>query len=256
MTGLQPDSCYYLKVAAVNENGDEGYHVKEPLFVKTMEPLVNNCDGLYVWGYNARNELGLPDNTIDDVRDEYVSGAMSRPIRNPMFDGFVYQVAPGNVSTLFLCVNPKTKDTLLVACGVCFAPNEGFEDSDVNELTEGDVAVMVQDVPSIPFEVPFNIPVVQIMCGDLFQGLLTAHGQVYTWGSNMFGQLGHSAQSVALVMQPKLVQFKDTSSTEKRSIFIRNISCGYNHCVALSDQDQVFVWGKRMGIYPNVELTF
>lgn len=162
---------------------------------------------------------------------------MTKPIRNPMFDRFVYQVAPGNVSTLFLCVNPETKDTLLVTCGVAFAPNEGFEDSDISELTEEEVAIMIQDVPSIPYEVPFDIPVVQIMCGDLFQGLLTAHGQVYTWGSNMYGQLGHKTENIAFVMHPKLVAFKDTSSMEKKTIFIKQISCGYNHCVALSDQD-------------------
>jgi hypothetical protein len=53
-----------------------------------------------------------------------------------------------------------------------------------------------------------------------------------------------------------LVQFKDTSTTEKRSVHIKQISCGYNHCLALSDTNQIFVWGKRMGIYPNIELTF
>jgi hypothetical protein len=57
-------------------------------------------------------------------------------------------------------------------------------------------------------------------------------------------------------MKPKLVMFKDTSTSEKKTINIKQISCGYNHCLALSDQDQVFVWGRRMGIYPNVELTF
>lgn len=138
------------------------------MFVKTMEPKVKNCDGLYVWGNNARNELGLPDNIIELSQDDYFGGSMTKPMRNPMFDRFVYQVAPGNVSTLFLCVNPETKDTLLVTCGVAFAPNEGFEDSNISELTEEEVAVMIQDVPSIPYELPFNIPVVQIMCGDLF----------------------------------------------------------------------------------------
>lgn len=139
VTGLQPDSCYYIKVTAVNENGEEGYHAKEPIFVKTMEPKVNNCDGLYVWGYNNRSELGLSDDTIEENKDDFQGQAVTRPIRNPMFDGFTYQVAPGNVSTLFLCVDKQTKYNFLVTCGVCFAPNEGFEDSDINELTQEEV---------------------------------------------------------------------------------------------------------------------
>ena len=162
---------------------------------------------------------------------------MTRPIRNPIFDGFTYQVAAGNTSTLFLCVNQQTKYNFLVTCGVCFAPNEGFEDSDKSELTAEEAVLMMHEVPSIPFEVQFDIPVVQVMCGDLFQGLLTANGLVYTWGSNMFGQLGHKSENIALVQHPKLVTFKDTSSTEKKTIYIKQIRCGYNHCVALSDQD-------------------
>jgi hypothetical protein len=81
------------------------------------------------------------------------------------------------VSTLFLCANRDTKDTFLVTCGVCFAPNEGIDDQVLkNELTEDEVEVNMQEVPSIPFMVEFDIPVVQVMCGDLFQGLLTADG--------------------------------------------------------------------------------
>ena len=71
VTGLFRDSCYYLKVTAVNENGEEGYHSKEPLFVKTMETKVNNCDGLYVWGYNARSELGLSDDAIELNKNDF-----------------------------------------------------------------------------------------------------------------------------------------------------------------------------------------
>ena len=37
---------------------------------------------------------------------------------------------------------------------------------------------------------------------------------------------------------------------------IVNVSCGFNHCVALTEDGKVYVWGKRMGIYPNVELTY
>lgn len=139
VSGLEPCSCYYLKVTAVNENGEEGYHSKEPFFVQTMGKKITNCDSLYVWGYNARNELGLPDNVIDENQTEYVDQAMTKPTANPMFNGFTYQVAPGNVSTLFLCANRDTKDTFLVTCGMCFAPNEGYDDQDVDELTAEEV---------------------------------------------------------------------------------------------------------------------
>lgn len=38
--------------------------------------------------------------------------------------------------------------------------------------------------------------------------------------------------------------------------FIKDIACGYNHTIALSANNDVYVWGRRMAIYPNLELTY
>jgi len=38
--------------------------------------------------------------------------------------------------------------------------------------------------------------------------------------------------------------------------FVKDIACGYNHCVALTAMNQLFVWGRRMAAYPNLDLTF
>jgi len=43
------------------------------------------------------------------------------------------------------------------------------------------------------------------------------------------------------------------ASTAK--FFIKDIACGYNHCLALTAEGQIFVWGRRMGIYPNFEMS-
>lgn len=34
-----------------------------------------------------------------------------------------------------------------------------------------------------------------------------------------------------------------------------DIACGFNNCIALTDSHQVYVWGKRMGIYPQFEFN-
>lgn len=34
-----------------------------------------------------------------------------------------------------------------------------------------------------------------------------------------------------------------------------DIACGFNHCIALTDTQQVYVWGKRMGLYPQFEFS-
>jgi len=48
--------------------------------------------------------------------------------------------------------------------------------------------------------------------------------------------------------------FKDQKNTSKK-IHVIDISSGLNHTVALTDEREIFVWGKRMGIYPQIELT-
>ena len=52
----------------------------------------------------------------------------------------------------------------------------------------------------------------------------------------------------------KPLKFKDEKNAQKR-INIIDIDCGLNHTVVLTDDKEIFVWGRRMGIYPQIELT-
>lgn len=54
-----------------------------------------------------------------------------------MFDGIIYDIAPGNVSVLFQCVNKETKDTYVVMCGMTIMTRDG-EEIERNELYEAD----------------------------------------------------------------------------------------------------------------------
>lgn len=125
---------------------------------------------------------------------------MMKPVRHSMFENKIYDVAPGNVTSLFQCVNTETKDTFIVMCGMTVMTADGT-DIDQNELTEKDVHMM-QDVPSIPYQVDFNIPVAKVACGDMFAGLLTCEGSVFTWGYNNYGQLGVKLETTLIVQRP------------------------------------------------------
>lgn len=117
---------------------------------------------------------------------------MRAPVRQPMFDGIIYNVAPGNVSTLFHCVNPETKDTYIVMCGMTILPKEDSDESVLNdfeqrnELNVADVK-HIMEVPSIPYMLDFYQPVFKVACGDMFAALLTCEGNVFTWGYNNYG---------------------------------------------------------------------
>ena len=51
-----------------------------------------------------------------------------------MFNDIVYDVATGNVNTLFHCVNNETKETYVVMCGTTAVARDGVEVEN-NELT-------------------------------------------------------------------------------------------------------------------------
>jgi alpha-tubulin suppressor-like RCC1 family protein len=101
----------------------------------------------------------------------------------------------------------------------------------------------LDNIPSLPFALDFQKPVAKIICGDLFAGLLTAQGEVFTWGWNVFGQLGLKDTIIGVVLNPTKV---DIGNKER----IIDIASGFNNCIALTEKKQVYVWGKRMGIYP------
>lgn len=180
---------------------------------------------------------------------------MQKPVKQSMFNAIVYDVAAGNVNTLFHCVNNETKDTYVVMCGITAMAKEGHEVEN-NELTTADLHKM-EDVASIPYMIDFNIPVVKVACGDLFSGLLTAEGTVFTWGCNNYGQLGLKQERTPFVQRPTKIDFIDRhSDSSLRPQHIKDICFGYNHAMALTDNNQVYVWGRRMGIYPSIELSY
>lgn len=134
---------------------------------------------------------------------------------------------------------------------------EQHEQSEHNLFNE-DMLYMLEDIASLPFEINFRIPVVKVGCGDSYSALLTAEGQVFTWGSNTFGELGIDDERALYQVGPDSknpLKFKIVNNIQKK-VQILDIACGGLNMTALSDDFQVYVWGFRMGIYPSPELTY
>ena len=81
----------------------------------------------------------------------------------------------------------------------------------------------------------------RIACGTDFTACLTVKGQVYTWGTNKWGNLGienityNNDQYVVRV--PNLV----TSLLNK---FIIQVACGSKHMIVLSSERRIYSWGS------------
>ena len=207
---LEPNHIYYVKVRAINSKG-EGYVPDQPTFVRTMETTLSEPGSLYVWGNNQHSEIGLTDDQVEENKDSYVKCRMTKPVKHAMFNAIVYDVAPGNITTLFHCVNKETQDTFVVMCGSTAMLKDGEDEIERNELMQADINKF-EDVSSIPFMVDFDIPVVKVACGNMFAGMLTAEGTVFTWGLNEYGQLGLKQEKTMYVQRPNKINFVDHHS--------------------------------------------
>jgi len=83
-------------------------------------------------------------------------------------------------------------------------------------------------------------PVAQVECGDLTSALITAAGQLYTFGDNSQGQLGLGNgifRTQLTVDRPTRVQ----------DIFdqVTQVSCGHRHSLALTNQGRIFGFGSN-----------
>lgn len=89
----------------------------------------------------------------------------------------------------------------------------------------------------MPFEINFEIPVLKVVCAVKTAALLTAEGEVYTWGSNSYGELGQD-DSINLVQlfpnTKKPLKFEDHSNENKQN-YVIDLEASQYSFVALSD---------------------
>jgi alpha-tubulin suppressor-like RCC1 family protein len=96
--------------------------------------------------------------------------------------------------------------------------------------------------PYLPTKLFFDNPIKKIACGSYHSMALTITGEVYTWGSNQFGQLGHNDES-------KKINLSN----------IKKISCGTFHSMAITTQGETYVWGsnarRKLGFDISVQIV-
>ncbi|GMH29196.1 hypothetical protein Nepgr_031039 [Nepenthes gracilis] len=91
------------------------------------------------------------------------------------------------------------------------------------------------DVPTPkPLESNVVLDVHQIACGVRHVGLVTRQGEVFTWGEESGGRLGHCIGRD--FSQPHLVEFLAVTNVDF-------VSCGEYHTCAVSTSGDLFTWG-------------
>ncbi|RNA10655.1 serine threonine- kinase Nek9 [Brachionus plicatilis] len=78
----------------------------------------------------------------------------------------------------------------------------------------------------------------KVSCGEEMTCCLTHQGQVYTFGSNLYGCLGLGLDHELQVYTPTKIQF-----FEDNHLIVKSIACGDYHVIALTQDNRVFTWG-------------
>ncbi|KAF5898054.1 putative E3 ubiquitin-protein ligase HERC4, partial [Clarias magur] len=89
----------------------------------------------------------------------------------------------------------------------------------------------------VQIQLPFQIPVVQVACGNFHSLALTKGGEVFSWGQNKYGQLG-LGKSVELQPDPSLVR-------SLVGVPVTQIAAGGAHTLALTLHGEVFCCGAN-----------
>ncbi|KAK3575470.1 hypothetical protein QTP86_026856 [Hemibagrus guttatus] len=172
------------------------------------------------------HKQGKKSSSLGDIREEEVEG-LSRRLSLP---GLLSQVSP---RLLRRVSRPRDCTVALTPAGVAesdirlpslqtevWSWGEGQE----GQLGHGDVLPRLQPlcIKSLSGK-----EVIRVAAGALHSLALTAQSQVYSWGSNSFGQLGHMESSITV---PRLAKLSE-------GIRAWDVAAGQQHTLLLADGD-------------------
>ncbi|KAK7864133.1 hypothetical protein R5R35_007650 [Gryllus longicercus] len=171
---------------------------------------ITSAGELYTWGLGEYGRLGHGDNATQ-LRPRLVKALLGHR---------VVQVACGSRDAQTLALTDE---------GLVFS----WGDGDFGKLGRGG-----SEGCNVPRSIErlSNLGVTQIECGAQFSLALTKHGQVWTWGKGDYYRLGHGTDQH--VRKPTLVE-------GLRGRRVVHVAVGALHCLAVTDQGQVFAWGDN-----------
>ncbi|KAM4049423.1 putative E3 ubiquitin-protein ligase HERC3 [Anomaloglossus baeobatrachus] len=161
------------------------------------------------WGQSAFGQLGFSHGILTITPEPRIS---TFPLSN-----VISQVACGEDHSVFLL-----EDGRVYSCGCNGAGQLGHDHEDI---TPGYVNALA------------NEHVTHVACGQAHCVALTSQGQLFSWGAGSEGQLGHSTAERSIPV-PRLIKKLNQQK-------VLQVSCGSQHCLALSDDGQLFTWGQN-----------
>ncbi|XP_056632300.1 E3 ubiquitin-protein ligase HERC2 isoform X1 [Diorhabda sublineata] len=188
----------------------QGYEIIDVACGGAHSAAITSSGRLYTWGKGRYGRLGHGDSE-DQFKPKLVEALLGYK---------VIDVACGSGDAQTLCI---TDDDNVWSWG----------DGDYGKLGRGG-----SDGCKVPMKIESlaGLGVIKVECGSQFSVALTRSGSVYTWGKGDYHRLGHGTGDH--VRRPKKI-----AALQGKKII--NIATGSLHCVACSDEGEVYTWGDN-----------
>ena len=210
-------ACYPFLAAdtSITEDDDEDHCPSSASEDPTADVIGDSVDKfkctVYTWGLNDKGQLGMPG----ELKVKY-------PAFNPSLSRLDVMQIVGGSKSLFVV----TRDGKLYASGDSSNGRLGLGD-----ILEGQLVTSPTLVSSVTNHV---IKKVAVSCGGKHSLALTSEGNVFSWGDNTDGKLGHNNRVSCYT--PKLIE----AFWGER---IKDICCGSGHSAAINVQGALYTWG-------------
>lgn len=161
------------------------------------------------WGHSDFGQLGVNHGSLSFILEPISSTfSLARCVR---------QVACGENHSIFLL-----DDGRVYSCG---GNSVGQLGQDHHDREPGHVNALASEL------------IVHVACGRSHSVALNNQGQIFSWGAGSDGQLGQSTTEQCIPV-PRLIKKLNQQK-------ILQVSCGNQHCLALSDDGQLITWGQN-----------
>ena len=165
---------------------------------------------VYCFGNTENGELGL-----GAIEDEHILTPRKQRLPYDRRKYTLVQLSSGRNHTLLLLKNIQLDQNAVFSCG----------SNDRLQLGRNGSWKKLEQVDGL---IHHNI--VKISCGSNHCLVLSEAGQLFSWGCNLFGQLGLGNREEYEIAKPSLIKKLATKQ-------IIQISCGGNHCLALTKSE-------------------
>lgn len=200
---------------------------------------------IWAWGSNVDGQLGLKACEISKYGDG-IGGCSSKAPEMPYTDS--PQLIKSSVN--FTAVDASARYSMAIgrvendghAAGQLYTWGLGEsgqlglgKDGELLRATFPKRVTGYQDIHGTKLS---GVKVIFAAAGESHAATVSSDGDLYTWGSNTFGQLGHGDR-VSRYEPTKVQALSDAN------IKVHWVSCGRSHTVVVSDSGEVFTWGSN-----------